>query len=101
VTFQRPALPGPTRTTLVVLLVVTVATAYYRWDSGDRWLLIGAAVVLGALLGWWRGVHFTTILHRRLTLARRSRRARRAEVPTPAADPVADPRSREDQPALR
>lgn len=67
--------PGPGRLTLVLLAVVPAVMAY-PWSSvRERWVL-GVAVLLAAvLLGWWRGLHLTTLLGRRLAMLRRHRRA--------------------------
>jgi type VII secretion protein EccE len=64
-------LPGPGRITLAVLAVVPAVMAY-PWESNrDYWLIGIAAVVVILLFGWWRGLHFTTILSRRLAMMRR------------------------------
>jgi type VII secretion protein EccE len=53
---------------------VVPALMAYPWPSTrDRWVLgvaVGAVIVL---LGWWRGLHFTTILRRRAAMSRHSR----------------------------
>jgi type VII secretion protein EccE len=60
--------PGPGRVTLAALAVVPAALAY-PWDSNrDYWLLGIAVAVVILLFGWWRGLHFTTIIRRRLAL---------------------------------
>ncbi|HTM85725.1 MAG TPA: type VII secretion protein EccE, partial [Mycobacterium sp.] len=67
---NRPTLlwPGPARLTLVLLAVIPAAMAYPWPSTRDRWLLgIAVAVAIG-LLGWWRGLHFTTMLRRRLAM---------------------------------
>ncbi len=60
--------PGSGRITLAALVVVPAVLAY-PWDSPrDYWLLGVAAAVVIVLFGWWRGLHFTTILRRRLAM---------------------------------
>jgi type VII secretion protein EccE len=45
----------------------------YPWRSPrDYWLLGIAAALVILLFGWWHGLHFTTILGRRLAIMRRS-----------------------------
>jgi type VII secretion protein EccE len=66
-------IPGSARITLAALAVVPAALAYPWHSTRDYWLIgiAGAAVIV--LFGWWRGLHFTTILGRRLAiLGRRS-----------------------------
>jgi type VII secretion protein EccE len=56
------------------LLAVVPAVLAYPWQSTrDYWLLGIAAAVVILLFGWWRGLHFTTILRRRLGMMRRCR----------------------------
>lgn len=81
--------PGPARITLALLAVVPAALAYsgaisgaYPWQSTRAYWLLGiAAVAVILLFGWWRGLHFTTILRRRLAIVRRgsSRVSRHAD----------------------
>lgn len=64
-------LPGSGRITLALLAVVPAAMAY-PWDSNrDYWVLGIAIAVVIVLFGWWRGLHFTTILRRRVAMLRR------------------------------
>lgn len=67
-------LPGPGRITLAALAVVPAALAH-PWNTTnttrDYWALGVAAAVVIVLFGWWRGLHFTTILGRRLAMLRR------------------------------
>lgn len=68
--------PGTGRITLALLAVVPAAMAYPCRSSRDYWVLGIAAAVLIVLLGWWRGLHFTTILRRWLaTMFRHGRSA--------------------------
>lgn len=56
--------PGTGRITLAALAVVPAVLAY-PWQSTRDYGLLGiAAVVVIVLFGWWRGLHFTTILRR-------------------------------------
>ena len=64
-------IPGAGRITLAALAVVPAVMAY-PWDSPRAYWVVGiAAVVLVVLFGWWGGMHFTTILGRRLAMAGR------------------------------
>ena len=62
--------PGPGRITLVLLAVLPAVLAYPWPTTRDRWLLGLAVAALIVLLGWWRGLHVTTIVRRRLTMSR-------------------------------
>ena len=74
--------PGAARITLALLAVVPAVMAY-PWQSTRAYWLIGIAVAASILLfGWWRGLHFTTILRRRLAIVRRGGRP----VPEPDAN---------------
>ncbi|QUR66042.1 type VII secretion protein EccE [Mycobacterium spongiae] len=65
--------PGTGRITLALLAVVPAVMAY-PWQSGRDWWVVGIAVVVVAVLfGWWHGLHFTTILRRRLAMMRSQR----------------------------
>jgi type VII secretion protein EccE len=64
--------PGAGRITLALLVVVPAVMAYPWRSPRDYWVLGIAAAVVIVLLGWWRGLHFTTILGRRLAVTRRS-----------------------------
>jgi type VII secretion protein EccE len=56
------------------LLAVVPAVMAYPWSSTrDRWVLGVAVAALIVLLGWWRGLHFTTILRRRAAMSRHRR----------------------------
>lgn len=67
------AWPGPARLTLVALAVVPAAMAYPWQSIRERWVLgVGVAVVI-VLLAWWRGLHLTTIVRRRLAMLRGNR----------------------------
>lgn len=66
--------PGAARITLALLAVVPAAMAYPWQSTRDYWLLGIAAVAVILLFGWWRGLHFTTILRRRLAIIRRGGR---------------------------
>lgn len=65
--------PGTGRLTLALLVAVPAAMACPWTSARDRWLLGIAVAALIMLLGWWRGLRFTTILRRRLALTRRRR----------------------------
>jgi type VII secretion protein EccE len=65
--------PGPGRITLVLLAVVPAVMAHPWSSSRDRWLLGVAVAVLIVLLGWWRGLLFTTILRRGAAMLRHRR----------------------------
>ena len=73
---QRSAVvwPGTARITLALLAVVAAAMAYPWPSARDRWLLGIAAVVVILLFGQWRGLHFTTLLRRRVSMMRPDRR---------------------------
>jgi type VII secretion protein EccE len=70
-------LPGSGRITLAALAVVPAVLAYPWQSTRDYWLLGIAAVVVIVLFGWWRGLHFTTILRRRLAMIGGGRRTSR------------------------
>jgi type VII secretion protein EccE len=77
------AWPGPGRITLALLAVVPAAMAYPWHSSRDYWLLGIAVAVVIVLFGWWGGLHFTTILGRRLSmLFRRGRSAPQSDSET-------------------
>ncbi len=65
--------PGTGRITLALLAVVPAAMAYPWRSPRDYWVLGIAAAVVIVLFGWWGGLHLTTILRRRLAMARRAR----------------------------
>ncbi len=60
--------PGSGRITLALLAIVPAVMAYPWRSPRDYWLLGVAAAVVIVLFGWWRGLHFTTILRRRLAI---------------------------------
>lgn len=60
--------PGPGRITLALLAVVPAVIAYPWRSTRDYWLLGIAVAVVIILFGWWGGLHFTTILRRRLAM---------------------------------
>ncbi|WP_242670375.1 type VII secretion protein EccE [Mycobacterium decipiens] len=70
---MTPVWPGSGRITLALLAVVPAVMAYPWQSTRDYWLLGGAAAVVFALFGFWRGLHFTTILRRGLAILRRRR----------------------------
>jgi type VII secretion protein EccE len=91
-------LPGSGRITLAALAVVPAVLAYPWQSTRDYWLLGIAAVLVIVLFGWWRGLHFTTILRRRLAMIGGGRRTIRESgtdarttavlrVGAPASDP--------------
>jgi type VII secretion protein EccE len=61
-------IPGSGRITLAALVVVPAVLAYPWHSNRDYWLLGIAAVVVIVLFGWWGGLHFTTIVGRRLAM---------------------------------
>ncbi|MGZ4510887.1 MAG: type VII secretion protein EccE [Mycobacterium sp.] len=63
--------PGSGRIALALLVVAPAVLAYPWRTPRDYWVLGVAAAVLIVLFGWWRGLHFTTILRRRLAIMRR------------------------------
>jgi len=63
-------LPGPARIALVLLAVVPAVLAYPWSTPRGQWVLGVAVVVAIALLSWWRGLHLTTIIRRRLAMSR-------------------------------
>ncbi|OBK91004.1 type VII secretion protein EccE [Mycobacterium sp. 1165178.9] len=65
---HRIPTPGSGRITLALLAVVPAVMAYPWRTPGDYSLLGIAAVVVIVLFGWWGGLHFTTILRRRLAM---------------------------------
>ncbi|MDT5347033.1 MAG: hypothetical protein QOH91_320, partial [Mycobacterium sp.] len=68
--------PGPGRITLALLAVVPAIMAYPWHSSRDYWVLGIAVAVVIVLFTWWRGLHLTSILGRRLAmLFRRGRSA--------------------------
>jgi type VII secretion protein EccE len=69
----RPVWPGSGRITLALLAVVPAVLAYPWRSPRDYWVLGIAVVVVILLFGWWRGLHFTTILRRRVAIMRRRR----------------------------
>lgn len=62
--------PGPARIALVLLAVVPAVMANPWETTAQRWALAVGIIVTILLLGWWRGLHFTTIAHRRLSMLR-------------------------------
>ncbi len=64
--------PGSGRITLALLAVVPAVMAYPWRSPRDYWLLGIAAAAVIVLFGWWHGLHFTTILRRRLSMMRRT-----------------------------
>lgn len=80
---SRPNIPvpGPARLTLILLVAVPAAMAY-PWNTvRERWVLGVAVAVVAVVLAWWRGLHLTTIMARRLAMLR-GRRGERFEEPT-------------------
>jgi type VII secretion protein EccE len=63
---------GTGRITLALLAVVPAVMAYPWRSTRDHWVLGGAAAILLVLFAWWHGLHFTTILRRRLAIMRRT-----------------------------
>ncbi len=65
---HRIPAPGSGRITLALLAIVPAVMAYPWRTPRDYWLLGIAAAVVIVLFGWWGGLHFTTILRRRLAM---------------------------------
>ncbi|BBZ37039.1 type VII secretion protein EccE [Mycobacterium conspicuum] len=63
--------PGAGRITLALLAVVPAVMAYPWRTPREQWVLGVAVAVVIVLFGWWGGLHFTTILRRRLAMMRR------------------------------
>jgi len=68
----RILLPDTGRVALALLAVVPAAMAYPWQAQSGRWMLGVAAAVVLVLFGWWRGLHLTTIVRRRLAMVFRS-----------------------------
>jgi type VII secretion protein EccE len=64
--------PGSGRITLALLAVVPAVMAYPWRTPCEQWVLGIAVAVVILLFGWWGGLHFTTILRRRLAMMGRS-----------------------------
>ena len=71
---------GSGRITLALLAVVPAVLACPWRSSRDYWVLGVAVAVVIVLFGWWHGLHFTTILRRRLAMMGR----RGGSVPQPS-----------------
>ncbi len=80
---HRIPTPGTGRITLALLAVVAAVLAYPWRSPRELWVLGIAVVVLILLFGWWGGLHFTAILHRRLAMIGRGN-AVAAESPAAA-----------------
>lgn len=65
---HRIPTPGSGRITLALLAIVPAVMAYPWRSPRDYWLLGIAAAVAIVLFGWWGGLHFTTIVRRRLAI---------------------------------
>ncbi|CDO86586.1 type VII secretion protein EccE [Mycobacterium triplex] len=79
-------IPGSARITLAAMAIVPAALAYPWHSTRDYWLLGIAVVAVIVLFGWWRGLHFTTILRRRLAImSRRSNQTDEADTQSVAA----------------
>jgi len=65
---HRIPTPGSGRITLALLVIAPAVMAYPWRTPRDYWLVGIAAAVVIVLFAWWRGLHFTTILRRRLTM---------------------------------
>jgi type VII secretion protein EccE len=80
-----------------VLLAVVPAAMAYPWQSArERWVLGIAVAVVISLLAWWRGLHLTTMVRRRVAMLRgntgkRSRPPADNDIRTTAVLRVAPP----------
>lgn len=79
-------LPGTGRVALALLAVVPAAMAYPWQAESGRWTLGVAAIVVLVLFGWWRGLHLTTIVRRRLALWFRTGRHEKTHQTADRAD---------------
>lgn len=70
----RTVWPSTGRITLASLAVVPAVMAYPWRSARDQWVLGVAAAVVVVVFGWWRGLHLTQIVRRRLAMTRRRRR---------------------------
>lgn len=62
--------PGTARITLVLLAIVPALMAN-PWDTAARRWVLGLGLLAAiVLLGWWQGLHLTTIARRRIALGR-------------------------------
>ncbi|WAJ45744.1 type VII secretion protein EccE [Mycobacterium sp. Aquia_216] len=77
-------IPGSARISLAALAIVPAALAYPWHSNRDYWLIGIAVAAVIVLFGWWRGLHFTTILRRRLAIMGRGSN-RTAEPETQSA----------------
>lgn len=60
---------------MLASLAVVPAVMACPWRSArDQWVLGVAAMVVVVVFGWWRGLHLTQIVRRRLLMTRRRRR---------------------------
>lgn len=66
--FRRPPTPGAGRLTLAALLVVSMVFDWRYLEPAQRWWLIPVGALVVFVLGWWRGVHLTTLAGRRLAM---------------------------------
>lgn len=67
--------PGPARIALVLLAVVPAVMANPWETAAQRWALAVGVLATILLLGWWQGLHLTTIARRRLAMLRSDRGA--------------------------
>ncbi|BBY27631.1 type VII secretion protein EccE [Mycolicibacterium sediminis] len=63
------------RLTLALLVVIPAAMGYPWHTPTERWVLGVAIAVVLIVLAWWRGQFLTTMIRRRLAVARRNRGA--------------------------
>ncbi|MGO9152777.1 type VII secretion protein EccE [Mycobacterium sp.] len=78
-----PLWPTSGRLTLALLAVVPAVMAYPWRSPRDQWVLGIAVAVVILLFGCWGGLHFTTIVRRRLAMMRRR------GGPVPESEPAA------------
>lgn len=67
---MRQSLTG--RISLVLLAVLAAGMAYPWHTPRERWVVGIAVATVVVLLGWWRGLFFTTMVRRRLAMLRRN-----------------------------
>ncbi|OBJ53377.1 type VII secretion protein EccE [Mycobacterium sp. 1423905.2] len=90
------AAPGTGRITLALLAVVPAVLAYPWHTTRDYWLVGIAVAVVVVLFGWWKGLHWTTLLRRRLAIMGGRRSAPAADTRITAVVRIGAPPSGTD-----